>query len=449
MNFESDLIAALATAQGAGAVSITRLSGHGALEAGLKIFKSQGDLRENPRSLKLGWLIDPDKPEPKNRIDQVLVAFFPAPFSFTGEDCLEIQGHGGTTVPQLILEAALKAGARMARPGEFTQRAFLNGRLTLDQAEAVAEMVAAQSEMEANLSARHLEGALKNYIDPLINKLTSALAWLTSILDFDEDWTEENEKELSQTLEDLLKDLDIILSMGQSGRVFRSGLKLVLAGPPNVGKSSLFNTLLGKNRAMVSKIAGTTRDYIEATMIWKGIRVELVDTAGLRSDGVDELEKLGQELTQKQLGQADLILWIRDLTSQNPGLENPPPNVGQIKILEIYNKLDLKTNTPPEVKLAISAKTGQGLDELKDSIMEEIGVASIPPEIVPNLRQQKALEDCALYLQQAQKAQTNGMPPEISAIELKSAIDALGQVTGKIYTEDILKEVFSNFCLGK
>ena len=458
---ERDLIAALATPSGPGAVGVVRLSGEGAADCLSKIFSSWRALVRKPRTMVLGRLVDPAEGAPPAEgaaLDQALAVFFPAPGSFTGEDCAEIHCHGGSTAPRLALEAVLSAGARLARPGEFTQRAFLNGRLSLDQAEAVAELVAAQSQAEAALAARHLEGALSRKINPLFESLRAIAADLAAALDFlDEEWTEADRDSLLSRLSELAGGLASVIALGREGRIYRDGLRVVLAGPPNAGKSSLFNALLGRDRALVSPRPGTTRDYLEASVSWSGLRAELVDTAGLRSDGADELESQGQLLSMRELERADVVLWLRDLA--DPEAEGPPALEGA-KILSIGSKADLaeaaasettsRKTASGEPPLVVSAVTGSGLERLKEAVLALAGAQEGPgPEVVPNLRQRRALEDCLERVKTAQEALEGQMPPDIAAIELKDALTALGAVTGATFTDDLLEEVFSRFCLGK
>jgi tRNA modification GTPase len=443
MNPFSDLIAAVSTPTGSGALCVIRLSGPQVLKAMEKIFFSKANLELKPRTLVLGKIIDP---KTGKTIDQALASFFPGPNSFTGEDSVEIQGHGGSTVPRLILEAALSAGARLAGPGEFTQRAFLNGKLSLDQAEAIADLVASQSEAEAALASRHLEGALSKALIPINDALKSLLVKITAALDFEEHWEAEQEKDLLEDLGNLIDELTRVLKIRQSGRIFRDGLRLVLAGPTNAGKSSLFNALIGARRALVSAKPGTTRDYLEAAVNWSSIRVELVDTAGLREDSQDEIEGLGQQLTKKELERADLVVWVNDLASEE---NSAPPEISN-KLISVWNKADLEPAKRPTEGLIISALTGQGLEELKAAVLENVGVSpNQDPSFVPNLRQQNSLEECLNFLSAAKKAMEEGFPLDIIAIELNDAFSALGRITGRSMTEDILNEVFSHFCIGK
>ncbi|MDR1308872.1 MAG: tRNA uridine-5-carboxymethylaminomethyl(34) synthesis GTPase MnmE [Deltaproteobacteria bacterium] len=441
---QADLIAAIATAIGPGAVGLVRLSGQGAALALEKAFVSPTSPASRPRSMVFGKLVHPTT---RAILDHVLAAFFPSPCSFTGEDTAEIFCHGGHTVPRLILEAFLATGARLANPGEFTQRAFLNGRLGLDQAEAVAELVAAQSEAEAALATRHLEGALSRRIRPAMDGLLGLKAELAAILDFEEDWDEAKSSGLLAKLDDLLAELTVLRNIRVCSRVFRDGLRLVLAGRPNAGKSSLFNALVGRDRALVSPRPGTTRDFLEAAISWGGLRVELVDTAGLGDCPDDELEARGQELARRELEEADVVIWLRPANDPGP---DPPTGLPAAKVLEATSKADLASGPSLPERPSLSALTGQGLDNLKTLVLEMAGV--IPdqqPEAVPNLRQQKALEDCLKCLSHARQALLGSQPPDIISLEIGAALESLDQITGQILSEDLLAEVFSRFCVGK
>jgi tRNA modification GTPase len=426
---------------------MVRVSGEGTLSILERVFRIKGGLSQRPRRLVSGKVVDPDG---EKLLDHAMAVYFPGPDSFTGEDSGEIQGHGGGVLPRLVLELVLRNGARLARPGEFTERAFLNGRLGLDQAEAVAEIVASESEAEARIAARALDGALGERVGPLFGKLKGSLAFLTGVLDFEEDWTEEDRARLSSELAEILSGLDALLELRRGGRLYRDGLRVVLAGPPNAGKSRLFNALLGKNRALVSTVPGTTRDYLVAAVSWGPVKVELVDTAGLREEGQDELEAMGQDLALEQIGESDLVVWLHDLTAPPAGMalerEKSPP------IIECWNKLDALDSPPgPQAPgLAISAATGEGLEPLKEAILSRVGVSETKiPDLVPNLRQQLALEEARDHLSQALAALDQGEVPEIAGILLRRSLDALGAITGTVFTDDLLTEVFRHFCLGK
>ncbi|MDR2386181.1 MAG: tRNA uridine-5-carboxymethylaminomethyl(34) synthesis GTPase MnmE [Deltaproteobacteria bacterium] len=442
---QADLIAAIATATGPGAVSIVRLSGFEADQALAQVFVAPTDPAKAPRTMVYGQLVHPKSRE---LIDRVLAVFFPSPNSFTGEDVVEIFGHGGSTVPRLILEAVLAAGARLANPGEFTQRAFLNDRLSLDQAEAVADLVAAQSQAEAALAVRHLEGSLSVKIKPAIDQTLALQAELVAILDFEEDWDDHQRDRIIASLDEVYSLIFNLAEIGKNLRVFRDGLRIVLTGLHNAGKSSLFNALLGRDRALVSPRPGTTRDYLEAMVSWDGLRVELVDTAGLGADSGDELEGLGQALALRELKEADVIVRLRSITQ--PGPEEAPPTWDQEKILTVWSKTDLGQGPWPENFTGVSALTGEGLEALKQNILKKVGlVPGLKPEIVPNLRQRLALEVALEGLGQARQALLDQLPPDIAALEVSLALESLNHITGRVLTDDILSQVFEKFCLGK
>jgi tRNA modification GTPase len=459
---QGDLIAAIGTATGPGAVAMIRLSGKGAHGALSRVFVSREDPRAFPRRLILGKIVSPETGE---LLDHALAAYFPGPNSFTGEDSVEIQGHGGSVLPGLTLEAVLRSGARLANPGEFTERAFLNGRISLDQAEAVAEIVASESEAEAYIAARTLDGALRDKIEPVSKSLLRARALLTAALDFEEEWNSEDSKKLLDSLNPIIDSIEELLMMRRSGRVYKDGLRVVLSGPPNAGKSSLFNALIGKKRALVSKIPGTTRDYLEAPLSFGKLKVSLIDTAGLRDEGADELELMGKELALEQIGGADIVLWLIDLSeaskesllqkSDPPILINNPAenhkNTRSPVILKVYNKIDLvPDHIPPPGALCLSATEGKGLGTLKDEILRSAGaLGSKIPEIVPNLRQELALEGSLAALRAARDSLVAEDYPEITSLLLQESQDSLDLITGRTATEELLTEVFSHVCLGQ
>lgn len=451
MTDQNTTVAAPATARGAGAISIIRLSGPGSLAILKKIFRPEGASKPwEPRLMRLGGFYDTAT---GGLIDKGLAVWFPGPNSFTGEDSVEIQGHGGTVVTALLLKAVLKAGASLAAPGEFTRRAFENGRMDLAQAEAVAELVAARSEAESFLAARQLAGGLSERVEVLHKILLGALAELEGSIDFGENTADLDLKALKNRLHrEALEPLEKLLADGHLGRPFRDGVRLALVGAPNVGKSSLFNALLGTPRALVSPLAGTTRDYITEDDFWGELRVELADTAGLSTAPRDELDARGQELARGQVQLADLVLWVRDASGavavDEAELEGLlPPD----RTLMVWNKADLAVAPLKSVGLSVSALTGQGLIELKKTILSQVTGQDepIPPEVVPNLRHQRALTRTAEALKDTIGAMDMGQPPDICALELKAVLKILEEIRGQTTTEELLQEIFSRFCLGK
>ena len=441
-------IAALATAPGAGAVAVIRLSGPEARSILERVFQASGGGSPwPPRRLCRGRLIHPSS---HKVLDDGLAVWFPGPHSFTGEDSAEIQGHGGVAVSAQVLEAVLAAGAELARPGEFTKRAFLNGRLDLAQAEAVADLVAARSEAETALAIRQLAGGLSVRVEEVGASLLAVLADLEAAIDFSEEVPRPDMAALCERLRlEVQPRLADLLAAGREGLYFRYGLKVTLAGAPNVGKSSIFNALLGTGRALVSPRPGTTRDYLTAETVWSGLRVELGDTAGLTDAPVDDLDELGQARSREQVAEADLVLWVKDCAAPDePGSQGPPPG----RVLVVWNKADLASPPPAAgTELAVSARTGLNLSRLKAEIIRLVtGLENPePPEAVPSLRHQAALRQSEEYLKAALAAMEEGQPPDICAFELRSALDALGLIRGRTTAEDILNEIFSRFCLGK
>lgn len=445
-------IAAISTAPGVGAVSIIRLSGPNSLAVLNRVFTPL-DAAEAwlPRQMRYGQINDPDD---GRLLDEVLAVWFPAPRSFTGEEVCEIQGHGGLAVTGLVLAAVLKAGAELARPGEFTRRAFMNGRLDLAQAEAVADLVAARSAAEISLAARQLAGGLSEKVGAIHRALFTALAELTADIDFGDDLEPLALDRLGARLRSgALAPLEKLLADSRAGRPFREGLRLALVGAPNVGKSSLFNALVGSDRALVSDLPGTTRDFITAGAAWSGLAVELCDTAGLSASPRDELDALGQERSRAQLAQADLVLWVRDSTKDGSEDVLDPDELPVDPTLIVWNKIDLAR--PPDCadggQLAVSARSGAGLEQLKAAILKlATGREDLsPPEVVPNLRHQAALARTAEILAETLADLEAGQPADICALGLRSALDALEVILGRSTLEDILTEIFSRFCLGK
>ncbi len=447
-------IAAISTAPGAGGVSVIRLSGPGSLAVLRRVFRPFGPPEDwRPRLMRFGRLFDP---EGDQMLDEALAVWFPAPRSFTGEEVCEIQGHGGVAVTALALAAVLKAGAELAAPGEFTRRAFMNGRLDLTQAEAVADLVAARSAAETALAARQLAGSLSVRIEAVRRALFSALAELTAEIDFGDDLDPLDLSDFQTRLtEEALGPLEKLLADGRAGRPYREGLRLALVGAPNVGKSSLFNALAGTDRALVSSRPGTTRDFVTTEAAWEGLAVELCDTAGLSERPLDELDALGQERARAQLARADLVLWVRDCAADGAWRDG-----GRLaawpagRTIVVWNKRDLAS--PPATDdgrpaVAVSARTGEGLPELKAAILKLATGRDdpAPPEVVPNLRHQAALDQARRFLAAALEGLEAGQPPDICSLDLRAALDSLDPICGRSAPDDLLAAIFSRFCLGK
>jgi tRNA modification GTPase len=453
-----DTIAAIATPYGESAIGIVRLSGEKTLEILKKIFQSRSK-NLKPRYAHYGLIVDKEgKP-----IDEAVVIYYKAPHSYTGEDMAEINLHGNPLILKRVLNLLLESGARLAEPGEFTKRAFLNGKLDLIQAEAVAELIGAKTELARQLALNQLQGALSKILKPLREELLMLLALVESSIEFEEEDIPTIEKdELQKRLEKILEQVDKLLQTAATGKALRQGIKLAIVGKPNVGKSSLFNRLLGSDRAIVTDIAGTTRDYIEETINIKGIPISLIDTAGIRETS-DVVEKIGVQRSLQKLKEADLIILVLD--ASNPDLEEEDLKlinlVKEIKkpLLVVLNKIDKglrldpkKIPLPNAEIVKVSAKTGEGIEELKEKILKKVGVQTAEGgNIYISVRHEQLLKKAKKALENALSYLREGgfYSPEILMLDLREAAEALGEILGEITTEDILGQIFSTFCIGK
>lgn len=437
---EFDTITAPATPLGMGGVGVIRISGDKAFEIINKIFTNTNF---KPRTFNHGWIKDGD-----TKIDEVIVLPFFAPNSYTGEDVVEIQCHGGINVVKSILNLVLKNGARMAEKGEFTKRAFLNKRMDLSQAESVADIIHAKTADFATVSMKNLSGVLKERINEIRNEIFEVLSRITAGIDFPEDVKEPEYSYLIEKFEDILAKINQVLAGAKTSNIFRQGASVAIIGKPNVGKSSLFNALLSLDRAIVTDIAGTTRDVLRETLDL-GIPVTLVDTAGIREDeDVSKVEKIGIEYSKQSLDEADLVLFVYDASK---GLDVEDKEVLELlkdkNYILIANKADLAKD---ENALCISAKTGEGVNELKELLKQK--VCDIQPEgleFVTNARQQACLEKAKTAIEQALLAANLNELQDLISIDVKSAILGLDELTGELITDNILDNIFDHFCIGK
>ena len=378
-------------------------------------------------------------------VDEGIALYFPAPHSYTGEPVLELQGHGGPVVMQALLGACLDAGARLAEPGEFTRRAFLEGKLDLAQAEAVADLIDATTREAARSALRSLAGEFSTAIDALVAQLVELRALVEAMLDFPEEEVDAlHAKDAAARLARTRKALDTVLAKSRQGSLLRTGVHVVLAGRPNVGKSSLLNRLAGNERAIVAPVPGTTRDALREPVQIEGVPLVLVDTAGLRRDA-DAIERLGMERTRRELESADVVLAVHEAGSNAAAPEGLPQRATRI---DVYNKVDL---TPafrvPAGALAVSAKTGAGLDRLRQSILEAVGWSATGESVfLARERHLRALESARGHLS---AAATELQRWELFAEELRLAQVALGAITGEVRADDLLGEIFARFCIGK
>lgn len=443
-----ETIAAVITAPGEGAVAGIRISGPQACSIGKMIFS--GPVETYPsHSAHYGKVVS----STGETLDTVLFLLMRAPRSYTGEDTVEIFCHGGTLVKERLLKRIFEAGARPARPGEFSLRAFLNGKLDLAQAEAVQHLIAAKSELAFNSAQHQLEGKLSEKIRTFQKKLTEISAIVEASVDFPEEGLEfASREELVASLELLCENMSHLQQTFHEGRFLHEGLSLCLLGAPNVGKSSLMNALLGKERAIVTSIAGTTRDLIEEELRFAGFHFRLIDTAGIRETG-EIVEQEGIRRSQLAMERADLILLLLD--ASRPLAEEDRKllhTVSPSKTILIWNKTDL--SLPPEpldTALLISAQKGHGLDALKQAIQEKIWKNGPPQDdvILTQLRHYQALTQAIQLCQTAAQALRTHISPEFITADLRSALQELGTIIGANVTEDILSAIFSKFCLGK
>ncbi len=450
-----DTIAAIATATGEAGIGIVRVSGPEARQVAARLFRRRGGGPILPRRLLLGTVHDPEGGE---LLDEALAALMPAPASYTREDVLELQCHGGALALRRILAACLAAGARLAQPGEFTLRAFLNGRLDLTQAEAVIDIVRSRSDRALSQAVAQLSGRLSIELQRLRANLLALQAHLTALVDFDEE--DVPPFDYVAALETALADIDAVLAGARQGILQREGLRLAIVGRPNVGKSSLLNRLLREERAIVTPVAGTTRDTVEETIVIDGVPLLLVDTAGLRATD-DEVERLGVERSQRAIGQADLVLLVADAAAGCTQADEVIAGEVQGKPgIVVVNKCDLVEVTPAEwlgllpaaPVVAVSALSGTGVAQLEQQIVAtalggELAQAEQP--LLNNSRHEQALRHARAAVDSALQAAEAGQPPDLLTIDLEVALRALGEVTGESYSEDLLDAIFSRFCIGK
>ncbi len=477
-----DTIAAISTGMaGSAGIGIVRLSGPEAFEIADQVYrgsKSAEGLEASKRltqqqthTIHYGYVADGDE-----TIDEVLFMLMCAPHTYTGEDTVEIDCHGGNYVTRRVLETVVKYGARPAEPGEFSKRAFLNGKMDLSQAEAVGDLISAQNEYALESSVHQLRGNLKKKISDIRNKIIYESAYIESALDDPEHYSLEGYAgELAKTVDELLEEIGQLLSSFDDGRIIKEGIKTVILGRPNAGKSSLLNALTGQDRAIVTEIAGTTRDVLEEQLNLQGISLHVVDTAGIH-DTEDLIEKIGVDKAEEQAKTADLILYVIDASEP---LDQDDEQIlkliaGKTAII-LLNKSDLdtvvdedtikeayfatnpannsgeKTREIPEI-VSISAKTLEGIEELEEVLksMFFAGNLSFNDEIyITNIRQKDELNKAYKALTKVRESIDNGMPEDLYTIDLLDAYEALGRITGETVGDDLADEIFSKFCMGK
>lgn len=448
-----DTICAVATAPGMGAIAVVRLSGPQAHDIACRQFYRNGkpfqkELIEGYRAY-YGQIGD--------GLDEAVVTFFKAPHSFTGEDSVEISVHGSVFIQQRLLELLVEAGARMAMPGEFTRRAFVNRKFDLAQAEAVADLIASQNEAAHRLAMNQLKGGFSKELQLLRSKLVEITSLIELELDFSEEDVEFADRtQLKQLLDETQRHIGQLINTFRLGNAIKNGIPVAIVGETNTGKSTLLNALLGEDRAIVSDIAGTTRDTIEEVMNWDGILFRFIDTAGIR-ETEETIEKIGIQRTLRKISEADIVIGMVDATQEPEAMRRAVQAIaekvdqGKQTLLLLQNKTDLCQSTPNNDILAISAKTGEGLDVLRDQLVA-IGKGLMSTQnavLVTNVRHYEALKHANESLDAVDKGLEDGIPTDLVAQDLREALYYLGTITGEITTEEVLGSIFGRFCIGK
>lgn len=452
-NSEWGTIAAIATPQGYGGISVIRISGNDALSHAQNLLKPNDRLSAEPNKSEFHLLIDS---ETEITIDEAVITYFKAPHSFTGEDVIEIACHGSPVVLTELMRLLIKGGAQPAQPGEFSMRAFLNRKIDLTQAEAINDLIHSQTSYQARIAASQLRGELAKQLRPIKDGLIEFIVHFESTVEFVEDDLDPlNIENYVNKLDEIIQKLNRLASSYRYGRIIRSGIKLALIGKPNVGKSSLFNSLLGRDRAIVTHIPGTTRDTLNESFSINGIPVNLVDTAGIR-DTEDIVERIGVERTMTAITEADIVVEVLDGSVDEVIDENEFP-VG----IYVINKSDLSLSIPPlsidalrenHDVIQVSALKGDGIDELKQLIYKRIIGSKTPMmenAVITNERHFAAIEEAIESIQKARADLKAGFTEEIALANLHKALRSLGVITGETLIGDIINQIFSTFCIGK
>ncbi|MFP9119351.1 tRNA uridine-5-carboxymethylaminomethyl(34) synthesis GTPase MnmE [Flavobacterium sp. RNTU_13] len=458
-----DTIAALATSPGAGAIAVIRLSGPDAITIAATVFKGVNGkdiTRQKSHTLHLGYIEDDNKV-----YDQVLVSIFKGPHSYTGENTVEISCHGSQYIQQQILQLLLRKGARMAQAGEFTLRAFINGKLDLSQAEAVADLIASDNEASHQIAMQQMRGGFSNEIAKLREELLNFASLIELELDFSEEDVEFADR---SQFKDLLNRIEFVLKRlidsFAVGNVIKNGIPVAIVGEPNVGKSTLLNALLNEERAIVSDIAGTTRDTIEDEMVIGGIGFRFIDTAGIRETN-DVVESIGIKKTFEKITQAQVVIYLAPFIADHTALSNVVKELEKIKnqypqkaLLVLANKKDLYTDTQiEEIKqtipdvLLISAKNNDGVDALKAKLLSFVNTGALinNETIVTNSRHYDALIKALEEIQKVQYGMRANLPADLMAIDIRQALYYFGEITGQVTNDELLGNIFANFCIGK
>lgn len=451
MIFENDTIVALATPSGIGAISVIRLSGEGSIPVADKIFKGAVKLNlSQSNTIHYGKVYDSNN----SLIDDVLISVFRNPNSYTGEDSIEISTHGSPLIVQKIIQTLLKHEVRIAEPGEFTKRAFLNGKIDLAQAEAVVDIINSRTEASLRGARNQLDGILSNKIKTLRDELIKVSSLIELELDFaEEDVQFVSNEETILLIDSLVAEIDQLLKTYSFGKVLKDGVNVALVGKPNVGKSSILNYILKEARSIVSEIPGTTRDIIREEVSIDGILFRITDTAGIRATE-EEIEKEGVERSRNAIKNSDLVVFINDEMSgfdidlYNHLLELTTSD----RIISVQNKIDLGMLQLPNVEIKVSAKTGEGMSDLLNFMKKKsLGIESYTEKIaiVSTLRHSEALNRAKTHLLNSRNSLINKLSGEFVSLDLRNAAEALGEIIGEVTSEDILNSIFSKFCIGK
>lgn len=450
-----DTIAAISTPVGEGGIGIVRVSGPEALDVAGRVFRpARGRPLEERRShtVAFGHVVDPDADE---AVDQALATVFRAPHSFTGEDTVEVSTHGGPVPLRRTLGLMLRAGARIAEPGEFTRRAFVHGRLDLAQAEAVIDSIRAKSEAGLKVAIRQLEGELSRRVSAARDALLAVTAGVEAATDFPDEVPEPDRGALADEVSKVLEDVRALLATAESGRVYREGVACAIIGRPNVGKSSILNALLRDARAIVTDVPGTTRDVLEESIILDGVAIRLMDTAGLRETD-DVVERLGVERTRAAIAEADVLLVVLDASEPLTPEDTEVLQAAQGRTAVIaLNKCDLPAALEPEgapgTVVPVSMATGDGLHELEKALAQVVLAGKVSPgeTLVSQARHRRSLEEAEASLAAVLETLAGGWPMDLVAQDLQAAARHLGEIGGQTASERVIAEIFSRFCVGK
>lgn len=450
-----DTIVALATPHGIGAIGVIRLSGGNAISIANELFPSKNLSKQASHTIHVGSL-----KEDRKVLDEVVVSLFKNPKSYTGEDVIEISCHGSPYIQEQIINACVKKGARLAKPGEFTQRAFLKGKLDLTQAEAVADLIASNTEASRNTAIHNIRGGFSSILKELREQLIQFAALIELELDFaTEDVEFADRTKFYELINKLSAQTNQLLQSFQLGNVIKNGVNVAIVGKPNAGKSTLLNTLLNENRAIVSEIAGTTRDTIEEIININGILFRLIDTAGIRKS-TDVIESIGVEKSMEKMQQADLVLYLFDVLQESQAeVETSLLQVQQQNknFIAVGNKLDKMGEDAAQQKfsgdgiLFISAKANHHIDVLKERLVDKVVQGNVQTEstIVTNARHYAALQEVQKSLDDIKAAMDNQLPGDLLALDIRRCLHYLGEITGEVTNEDKLDYIFSKFCIGK